>query len=111
MNLLRLALENTTPLEGNTALDTVAYGFLLAAGLAILIILAGVLIGIIKHLYVTSEEEKIEKFANSTSIETPGGIGKFWGYKNGIVTIEFDYSYLVDFDAKKCYPLEGVKWL
>ena len=107
--LLRMLLAKTESLHGNTAINTVAYGFLLATGLAILIILAGVLIGIIKHLYVTSEEEKIEKFANSTSIETPGGIGKFWGYKNGIVTIEFDYSYLVDFDAKKCYPLEGVK--
>ena len=42
-------------------------------------------------------------------IETPGGIGKFFDYKNGIVTVEFDYSYLVEFDARKCYPLEGVK--
>jgi hypothetical protein len=36
-------------------------------------------------------------------ILTPAGPGKFVGYKNGIVTVEMDYMYLVAFDGNKCY--------
>ncbi|MCL6557660.1 MAG: hypothetical protein K6U74_02435 [Firmicutes bacterium] len=36
-------------------------------------------------------------------IRTPGGVGKFVEFKNGKVTVEMDYMYLVEFDAAECY--------
>ena len=49
--LLRLALDNTQALEGNTALDTVAYACLIACAVAVLIIITGIGIGIVKRLW------------------------------------------------------------
>lgn len=40
-------------------------------------------------------------------IRTPGGIGKFVEFKNGKVTVEMDYTYLVEYDAAECYLYEG----
>ena len=38
-------------------------------------------------------------------IETPAGIGKFVGYDSARqkVTVELDHTYIVEFDADKCF--------
>ena len=39
-----------------------------------------------------------------TRIKTPGGVGTFFSFddKTDMVTVEMDYSYLVEYPAEKC---------
>lgn len=39
-------------------------------------------------------------------VKTPGGVGKFISFKNGVVTVEMDRSYLVSYLGCECF-IEG----
>ncbi len=43
--------------------------------------------------------------ATAEMVKTPDGWGKYVKYDptTGIVTVEMDYSYLVDYNVKDCY--------
>lgn len=41
-------------------------------------------------------------------VETPDGIGRYVSHKTGVVTVEMDDTYLIDYEADKCFLKGGV---
>lgn len=52
-----------------------------------------------------NRKEKIVPTAGMVS--TPGGEGRYVAYNpaTGMVTVEMEWSHLVEFDGEKCYPM------